>query len=53
MVSIGGMRWITKLDLLDVPVPSLHFSKKVRGRLSAGTEVFTGSFDDLEKFVPK
>jgi hypothetical protein len=51
--SIGGMRWITKLDLLEVPVPPLHFSKKVRGRLSVGTEVFTGSFDDLEKFVPK
>ena len=52
-VSIGGMRWITKPDLLEVPVPPLHFSKKVRGRLSVGTEVFDGNFADLENFVPK
>ena len=52
-VSIGGMRWITKPDLLEVPVPPLHFSKKVRGRLSVGTEVFDGTFADLENFVPK
>ena len=52
-ISIGGMRWTPKLDLLEVPVPQLHFSKKVRGRLSVGTEIFSGSFGDLEKFVPK
>ena len=43
MVSIGGMKWFSKLDMLEVPVPALHFSKKVRGRISVGTEVFTGS----------
>ena len=53
LVSIGGMKWVTKLDLLEVPIPSLHFSKKVRGRLAVGTEVFNGSFADLENFVPK
>ena len=53
MVSIGGMKWFSKLDLLEVPVPALHFSKKVRGKLSVGTELFEGSFEDLQKFVPK
>ena len=51
-ISIGGARWHTKLDLLEIPIPPLHFSKKVRGRLEVGTEVFEGSFGDLEKFVP-
>ena len=53
-VSIGGMKWHTKLDLLEVPLPQLHFSKKLRGRLVVGTEVFNGSLvEDMEKFVPK
>ena len=53
-VSIGGMKWYTKLDLLEVPLPQLHFSKKCRGRLAVGTEVFNGSLvDDMDKFVPK
>ena len=47
------MRWHTKLDLLEIPIPPLHFSKKVRGRLDIGTKVFDGSFGDLEIFVPK
>ena len=50
-VSIGGNKWHTKLDL--VPLPLLHFSKKIRGRLVVGTEVFDGKFADLEKFVEK
>ena len=34
--------------------PQLHFSKKVRGRLEAGTKVFEGdSLDAMEKYVPK
>ena len=52
-VSIGGNKWHTKLDLIEVPLPLLHFSRKIRGRLVVGTEVFSGSFADLEKFVPK
>ena len=42
-VSIGGMRWITKPDLLEVPVPPLHFSKKVRGKSLVGTDIFDGT----------
>ena len=53
-VSIGGTKWHTMLDLLEVPLPTLHFSKKTRGRLVIGTEVFKGSMvEDMEKFVPK
>ena len=53
-VSIGGMKWHSKMDFLEVPIPLLHFSKKCRGRLEIGTQVFSGHFrEDLEKFVPK
>ena len=54
LVSIGGMKWHTKLDFLEVPIPLLHFSKKSRGRLVMGTEVYDGHFmKDMENFVPK
>ena len=53
MVSIGGMKWVTKLDLLEVPIPPLYFSKKVRGRLSVGTDIFNRIFANVEKFVNK
>ena len=53
-VSIGGMKWHTMLDLLEVPVPQLHFGKKVRGKLLVGTQVFEGSMvADMEQFVPQ
>ena len=54
LVSIAGAKWRTELDLLEVPLPLLHFSKKLRGRLVIGTEVFNGSsVEDMERFVPK
>ena len=40
------------MDSIQVKIPSLHFGKKIRGKLAVGTEVFSGSFADLEKFVP-
>ena len=53
-VGIGGTKWYTMLDLLEVPLPTLHFRKKARGRLMIGTEVFKGSMvEDMDKFVPK
>ena len=52
-LSIGGLKWHSKLDLLEIPFPALHFSKKLRGRLVVGTKVFEGScLDDMNKFVP-
>ena len=54
VVSIGGMKWYTKVDCLEVPIPRLHFSKKSRGRLVVGTEVFEGKIlEDMDKFVPQ
>ena len=53
-VSIGGMRWHPRLDLLQVLILKLHSSKKLRGRLPAKTEVFEGdSLDAMNSFVPE
>ena len=53
-VSIGGLKWQPKLDFIEVPIPDLHFSRKVRGRIEVGTEVFNGGLlEDMDKFVPK
>ena len=40
VVSVGGLKWYSKLDLIEVALPDLHFSKKVRGRLQEGIDVF-------------
>ena len=54
VVSVGGLKWYSKLDLIEVALPDLHFSKKVRGRLQEGTDVFRGStLSELDQFVPK
>ena len=53
LVSIGGMKWHPQMDTLEMLIPRLHFSRKVRGRLLAGTQVFEGSMEQLDSFVPK
>ena len=52
-VDIGGMVWYPVTDTVSVKIPTLHFGKKHRGKITAGTEVFDGSFEDLKKFVKK
>ena len=53
VISIGGMKWHPLLDLLELQIPNLHFSRKLRGRLVVGTQIFEGSMmDELDKFVP-
>ena len=53
-VSIGGLRWHPKVDMIEVVLPELHFSSKVRGRLPASTKVFKGTtLDAMNEFVPK
>ena len=47
-VDIGGMVWNPMTDTVSVKTPPLHFGKKHRGKLVAGTEVFDGYFDDLK-----
>ena len=53
LISIGGMKWHPQLDTLEVLIPTLHFSRKLRGRLLVGTKVFEGSnLEQLEEFIP-
>ena len=52
-VDVGGFSWWPEVDSIQIKVPPLHFGKKSRGRLAIGTEIFSGSFGDLEKFIPK
>ena len=40
------------IDTVSVKIPPLHFGKKSRGKLVVGTEIFEGSFAELNKFVP-
>ena len=47
------MTWYPELDVVSVKIPPLHFGRKSRGKLMVGTEVFDGSFADLEKFCSK
>ena len=51
-VKLAGMVWYPKLDLLEIPLPQLHFSNRSRGRLVAGSKVYDGSMK-MEEFVPK
>ena len=59
-VDVGGMKWSSALDTLEVKIPPLHFGKKNRGRLGDKVKVF-GSFGIsaeetlklLDEFVPK
>ena len=52
-VDIAGMSWFSEIDTMVVKIPPIHFGSKHRGKLRVGTEVFEGSFADLEDFVPK
>ena len=51
-IDVAGMEWCPVLDTLSIKIPPIHFGKKMRGKITAGTEVFDGTFADLEAFVP-
>ena len=52
-LDIGGMKWFSKADLIEVKIPYLHFGKYIRGRIKPGTEFFEGgTMADLDKFLP-
>ena len=54
VVSVGGLKWHSKLDLIEVALPDLHFAKKARGRLLEGTQVFRGTtLSEMNQFVPE
>ena len=52
-IDVGGMRWCTAVDSIEVKVPCLHFGKRLRGRV-IGVEFFTenGDFAKMDSFVP-
>ena len=52
-VDVGGFLWLPKSDEIEVKIPAIHFGKKSRGRLVVGTQVFEGSFEELNNFVPQ
>ena len=52
-VDVGGLVWYPEIDCISVKIPPIHFGKKSRGKLSVGTEIFDGSFADLETFCSK
>ena len=59
-LGVGGMKWFSESDMLEVAIPPLHFSKKKRGRLESKVETFTSTevtneqlMQDLDKFVPE
>ena len=51
-IDVAGMEWFPSLDTISVKIPALHFGRKSRGKIAVGTEIFDGSFADLETFVP-
>ena len=53
-IDVNGMRWCTAVDTLEVKIPPLHFSKRLRGRV-VGAEYFQdgGNFAEMNAFVPE
>ena len=48
-LGVAGLRWIPKVDAVQVKVPVLHFGSRRRGKLDDKTIFFDGKFADLEK----
>ena len=51
-IGVAGLKWIPKLDAVQVRIPVLHFGSRRRGKLDDKTVFFSGEFADLDKFVP-
>ena len=51
-IGVAGLKWIPKLDAVQVKIPVLHFGSRRRGKLDDKTVFFSGEFADLDKFVP-
>ena len=53
-IDVNGMRWCTAVDSIEVKIPSLHFGKRLRGRV-IDTEYFEtgGDFAKMAAFVPE
>ena len=53
-IDVNGMRWCTVVDTIEVKIPSLHFCKRLRGRV-VNAEYFEvgGDFAKMNSFVPE
>ena len=51
-VGVAGQNWFPKIDVVMVVIPPLHFGNIRRGRVDGKIVPFSGSFADLEKYVP-
>ena len=53
-IDVNGMKWCTMVDSIEVKIPSLHFGKRLRGRV-VNTEYFGagGDFAKMSAFVPE
>ena len=51
MIGVGGLHWAPKIDVVVVNIPTLHFGSVRRGRLQENTDLFSGDFEALCKFV--
>ena len=52
-IGVAGLKWIPKVDAVQVKIPALHFGSRRRGKLDDKTTFFHGEFADMEKFVPE
>ena len=55
-IGVAGMIWTPVLNSIEVKIGQIHFGSVIRGRLSAGTELFDGEFSTLQHmndFVPE
>ena len=54
-VSVGfaGMEWLTKIDAFKLPIQSLHFAKKKRGRFPEDLVKLDGTFGKtIDEYTP-
>ena len=52
-VGVAGQRWYPRIDIVEIPIPDLHFGTCRRGKVDETVPRFKGNREDLETFVPK
>ena len=51
-ILVGGLEWRPQIDTIEVPIPGLHFGKKVQGRILAGTYIFLAALQTSRHLFP-
>ena len=52
-VGVAGLRWYPRLDMVEIPIPDLHFGPVRRGKIDDSVPRFKGSMLDMDSFTPK